>query len=184
MEKTIKELIRILKKNKDINAYALIGGLAVGGWITPRATKDIDLMVDLSGTGSSFIENGLLKDLTDAGFKGSLKIGAPEDDIKLCIQVISTEGVPVDIIIAGRKWEDEIIQDSISIQVLKGVSIPVAKPEGLIVLKLRAGSFQDITDASKLLAEAEYNRQKLLALAKRARVKKKLLRLMKSLGVK
>jgi len=155
----------------------------VGGWITPRVTEDINLVVDLSDTNRSFIENGLFKDLTDAGFKGSLQLSAPEDDIKLCIKVISAEDTPVDIIIAGRKWEDEIIQDNLSIEVLKGVSIPVVKPEGLIVLKLRAGSFQNITDASKLLTDAEYNRQKLLALAKRASVEKKLLRLMKSLGV-
>ncbi|MCC6543056.1 MAG: hypothetical protein IT392_00960 [Nitrospirae bacterium] len=35
------EIIRILEHAGDVKAYALIGGLAVGGWITPRAIRDI-----------------------------------------------------------------------------------------------------------------------------------------------
>jgi len=48
MEKTVKEIIRILEQTGDVKAYALIGGLAVGGWITPRATRDIDILADLA----------------------------------------------------------------------------------------------------------------------------------------
>lgn len=183
MEKTIKKIIKILEKDEHINAYALIGGLALGGWITPRATKDIDLMVDIDKADRSAIENGLLKILTDSGLKGSLKTGAPEDDIKFCIKAVSDQGVPVDIIFVSRKWESEIVKHGARIQIFKGITLPVARPEGLIALKLRAGSFQDIADASKLLMEAEYNRQDLLSLAKRARVDKRLMRLMKSLGL-
>ena len=61
--------------------------------------------------------------------------------------------------------------------------IPLVRPEGLIVLKLRAGSFQDVTDASKLLVEAEYDLKRLRPLAKRARVDKRLERLMEKLGL-
>ncbi|MBI3753070.1 MAG: hypothetical protein HY266_03360 [Deltaproteobacteria bacterium] len=183
MEKTIRKIIGILDKDKHINAYALIGGLAVSGWVTPRATKDIDLMVDLDKADRRAIENGLLKILTDSGFQGSLKTGAPEDDIKFCLKVVSGEGVSVDIIFAGRKWESEIVRSGARARIFKGVILPVARPEGLILLKLKAGSFQDIADASKLLMEAEYDRQALLSLAKRARVDKKLARLMKSLGL-
>ena len=63
------------------------------------------------------------------------------------------------------------------------MTIPLVKPEGLIVLKLKAGSFQDIADASKLLIEAEYDLQKLRRLAKRARVDKRLDRLMEKVGL-
>ena len=56
MEKTLKEIIRILEYAGDVKAYALIGGLAVGGWIAPRATKDIDILADLSVTTRSAIE--------------------------------------------------------------------------------------------------------------------------------
>ena len=51
------------------------------------------------------------------------------------------------------------------------------------MLKLKAGSFQDIADASKLLVEAEYDLQGLHKLAKRARVDKRLERLMKKIGL-
>lgn len=182
MEKTLKEIIRIIEKVEGLKAYALIGGLAVGGWITPRATKDIDILADLNKTDRHSVES-LMGKLKDSGFKVSLEIGGPDDDIKFCIKAVSREGVPVDIIFAGRKWEAEIAEDGLEIEILKGISIPVVKPEGLIVLKLRAGSFQDVADVSKLLTESEYDFQKLLALAKRARVDKKLLRLAERLGL-
>lgn len=182
MEKTLKEIIRILENAGDVKAYALIGGLAVGGWVAPRATMDIDILADLSVTNRSAIEE-VLKKLLNSGFKGRLKIGGPEDDIKFCIKAVSREDVPVDIIFADRKWEAEIVEDGMVVEVLKGLSIPLVRPEGLIALKLRAGSFQDIADASKLLVEADYDLQKLRDLAKRARVDKRLERLMERLGL-
>ena len=182
MEKTIKEIIRILEHTGDVKAYALIGGLAVGGWITPRATRDIDILADLSVTTPAALED-VLKKLLTSGFKGSIEIGGPEDDIKFCIKVVSSDKVPVDIIFTSRKWEAEIVENGAVVEVLKGLSIPLVRPEGLIVLKLKAGSFQDITDASKLLIEAEYDLQKLRQLAKRARVDKRLERLMEKLGL-
>ena len=110
MEKTLKEIVRILEQSGDVRAYALIGGLAVGGWVTPRATMDIDILADLSVTTRSAIEE-VLKRLFAAGFKGSLEIGSPEDDIKFCIKVVSAEKIPVDIIFTRLKWEDEIVED-------------------------------------------------------------------------
>ncbi|MCC7201260.1 MAG: hypothetical protein IT393_01150 [Nitrospirae bacterium] len=182
MEKTLKEIIRILEHAGNIKAYALIGGLAVGGWVTPRATRDIDILADLSVTTRAAIED-LLKKLLIAGFKGSLETGALEDEIKFCIKVLSGENVPVDIIFASRKWEAEIVEEGMVVEVLKGLSIPLVRPEGLIVLKLKAGSFQDVADASKLLVEAEYDLQRLRKLAKRARADKMLGRLMEKLGL-
>ncbi|MBI5199002.1 MAG: nucleotidyl transferase AbiEii/AbiGii toxin family protein [Nitrospirae bacterium] len=182
MEKTLKEIIRILEQAGSVKAYALIGGLAVGGWIAPRATKDIDILADLSVTTRSAIEE-VLKKLLTAGFKGSLEIGGPEDDIKFRIKVVSSEKVPVDIIFASRKWEAEIVEEGLAVEVFKGLSIPLVRPEGLIVLKLKAGSLQDIVDASKLLVEAEYDLKRLRNLAKSARVDKRLERLMEKLGL-
>jgi hypothetical protein len=181
MEKTLKKIINILEKTEGIKAYALIGGLALGGWISPRATKDIDILVDLSNTNYSVIEKGIFKRLRDAGFKGSLETGGHEDDIKFCIKSVSSEGIPVDIIFVDKKWEGEIVEGGMSVEVLKDIFLPVARPEGLIVLKLKAGSFQDVADASRLLIEAEYDLQELLSLAKRAKVDKRLERIMKKL---
>ena len=71
MEKTLKEIIRILGHTGDVKAYALIGGLAVGGWIAPRATKDIDILADLSVTNRSTIKE-VLKNLLTSGQAGRL----------------------------------------------------------------------------------------------------------------
>ena len=72
-----------------------------------------------------------MKRLLTAGFKGSLNIGGPEDDIKFCIKAVSSDKVPVDIIFASRKWEAEIVEEGLVVEVLKGLSIPVVRPEGL-----------------------------------------------------
>ncbi|MBI5560904.1 MAG: nucleotidyl transferase AbiEii/AbiGii toxin family protein [Deltaproteobacteria bacterium] len=182
MEKTLKEIIRVLEHTRGIKAYALIGGLAVGGWIAPRATKDIDILVDLSITNRSAIEE-ILKKLLNSGFKGGLEIGGPEDDIKFCIKAVSSGKIPVDIIFASRKWEAEIAEEGVAVRVLEGISIPLAKPEGLIALKLRAGGFQDVADAARLLMEADYDLQILRKLTKRARVDKRLERMLEKLGL-
>jgi hypothetical protein len=50
----------------------------------------------------------------------------------------------------------------------------VAKPEGIIVLKLRAYSPQDILDIQQLLKIADIDMTKLQYLSKRARVNKRL----------
>lgn len=184
MEKTLRKIIGIMEENPNIKAYAVIGGLAVGGWATPRATKDIDILIELSKTDRAVIEMGVLNALIESGFQGDLKTGGPEDDIKFCIKAVSREGVPVDLIFAARKWECDIAADTLKIELMKGLFLPIVRPEGLVVLKLRAGSFQDIADASKILTETEYDLKKLIAFAKRARVDKRLKRLMERLGLK
>jgi len=112
-----------------------------------------------------------------------LHLGAPEEEIKFCIKAISKEKVPVDIIFVSKKWEEEIVKESLPVKLINDTSIPVVKPEGLIVLKLRAGSFQDIADVAKILRESEYNLQKLITLARQARVDKQLIRLRQQLGL-
>lgn len=128
MEKTLKKIIKILDTDPDIKAYAIIGGLAVGGWVTPRATKDIDILVELPKTDRTAIERGILRNLIKSGFESVLEKGAPEDNIKFCIKAVSKEGVPVDIIFVSRKWEGEVVEDAFKIELMKGISLPIVKP--------------------------------------------------------
>ncbi|MBI4753113.1 nucleotidyl transferase AbiEii/AbiGii toxin family protein [Candidatus Desantisbacteria bacterium] len=183
MEKTIKKIIAILEKVEGIKGYALIGGLAIGGWVSPRTTRDVDLLMNFPQLEPRLIEDKLLNPLKEAGFVSTLQVGDLEDDIKFCIKSVSPDGIPVDIILVAKKWEEEIIVDSIPIEILEGVAIPVVKPEGLVILKLKAGSFQDIADVVKLLIETDYNHEKIITMAKKARVDRKLKILMEKLGL-
>lgn len=51
MRKSFKRIIKFLNnltQEKIIKDYALIGGLAVSSWVIPRATKDINFLIELS----------------------------------------------------------------------------------------------------------------------------------------
>ena len=39
--------------------YAIVGGLAVGAWATPRATRDVDLYIDLDADGRRALQSEL-----------------------------------------------------------------------------------------------------------------------------
>lgn len=85
------------------------------------------------------------------------------------------------LIIGSRKWHMEILKDSARIDSsLFGARINIARPEGLIVMKLKAGGHQDLVDAKNLLGLEIIDREKLFHLAKSARVDKKLIKILKN----
>lgn len=186
MKKTLIAITDFLKKNSDlVDGFALIGGLAIGGWAIPRATKDIDLFVSLKKTDLGVIKK-LVKRLEKNGFEGELYKGDLRESLQYCIKTICKKtNIPVDIIILTKKWEAEIVVAAKKIKIFNDLTMPVAPIEGLIVLKLKAGSIQDIADISKLLIiEDKLDSKKLIKLAKRARVDKNLIRLADKLGIK
>lgn len=130
--------------------YMLIGGLAVGVWAEPRATKDCDVSVRV-GASPVVIRDALAQaglevlrgDLTRAHAKGEAvrlrRIGAAD------------EPIVVDLLFAVTPFEIEALGRRRSLRVL-GVDVPVATPEDLFVFKLIAGRPQDLADAHQLFA--------------------------------
>jgi hypothetical protein len=102
-------------------SHLLIGGLAVGAWGCPRATKDVDFLVrereafDLHGRITTF-----------------------KSDIPIYV-----EGVTVDYLVAEDYGLAHLFDRS-----PRGVVVPI---EALFALKLRAHRRQDITDVSALV---------------------------------
>ncbi len=150
-----------------------MGGLAVSAWTEPRATKDIDFLIKIP----EHLDEGVKK------LKQEIhqKLRCDIEELKtieegLWVLRIKTD-VTVDLIISFLKWQDEIIEDSEEIKIF-GLKIMVARPEGIIILKLCANSPQDIIDAQKLLEVADIDMDKIQSLAKRAGVDKRLGRLM------
>jgi hypothetical protein len=125
-----------------INGFTLIGGLAVSAWSPPRATMDIDFLVLVESTNLDH----LVKALCDAGLKAELRRGGYDDPVPFLIRADS-----LDIIVATKKYEADAIEQSVIVDVL-GRDIPVASPEYLIILKLKAGGPQDILDVQEILA--------------------------------
>lgn len=130
--------------------YMLIGGLAVGVWSAPRATKDCDLSVRVLASSDALHEA-----LADAGLevaRGDLaRAHAAGEAIRLRRRGQVAEPVVVDLLFATTAFEIEALGRRRSLQVL-GVDVPVATPEDLLVFKLIAGRPHDLADAHVLLA--------------------------------
>ena len=157
---TVIELLTDLRAAGCISGFTLIGGLAVSTWSTPRATRDIDLLV--------LVDTDKLQQIVtafcDAGLHAELRRGDYNDPVPYLIRADA-----VDILVATRAYEAEAIQQSINVAVA-GKTVPVASPEFLIVLKLKAGGPQNLLDVQELLASGLVNRELLAELTARYKV--------------
>jgi hypothetical protein len=127
--------------------YALCGGLAMAIYAMPRATLDIDIMIEL---GTLFRTKRAVEDL---GFTLS---GAPMDFhdgkvqiFRLCkIDAVSAEELVLDLLIVTPEtrqvWENRLKVE------WEGGSLSVVSPEGLITLKSFRNSGQDQDDIEYL----------------------------------
>lgn len=136
------DLLTVLQNDGRIKGFTLIGGLAVSAWSPPRATQDIDLLVLLDSDDL----NHLVQALNNAGIKAELRRGGIDDPVPYLIRADN-----LDIIIATKNYEAEAIRKSITVG-FAGMDIPVASPEFLIILKLKAGGPRDLVDVRELLA--------------------------------
>jgi len=105
--------------------HALVGGLAVGAYGAPRATKDVDFLVGEE----AFVHHGMLV---------SFRPGLP----------ISSDGVAVDPISVGND-EHFLRKEFESAATSHG--IPIIGLEPLIYMKLSAGRHRDLDDVTRLL---------------------------------
>lgn len=154
------DLLSELRASGLIDGFALIGGLAVSAWSPPRATMDVDMLV-LARTETL---DRLVQALCDAGLNAELRRGGYDDPVPFLIRADL-----LDIIVATKKYEAETIANSIAVNIA-GRDIPVASPEYLIILKLKAGGPQDLLDVKELLSSNLVDKGELTNLATRYRV--------------
>jgi hypothetical protein len=128
--------------------YAIIGGLAVGAWGFPRATRDIDLLI-VSGTPPE----SLLLFFSQRGY-GTELTRHPGDPLPLMIRLQSPgkpgRTVAIDVIVSTRRWEAEMVAEAHAL-VFGQTRIRVAGPEDIICLKLRVGGPLDMVDAVEMI---------------------------------
>jgi hypothetical protein len=105
--------------------HALCGGIAVGAYGRPRATKDVDFLVGEE----AFVKHGLLVTMNPAV---PTKVGTvPVDSVPLEPHLRALEPI------LDAPAESE--------------GVPVVPPEALIAMKLVAGRLQDQADIASLL---------------------------------
>jgi hypothetical protein len=144
----LEELKSLISKlDSEGIEYALCGGLAMAIYAMPRATLDIDIMIEL---GTLFRTKRAVEDL---GFTLS---GAPMElhggkiqIYRLCkIDALSAEKLVLDLLIVTpetrQAWDRRLTVE------WEGGNLSVVSPEGLITLKSFRSSGQDKDDIEYL----------------------------------
>lgn len=140
----------------DLNAlkirWALIGGLAISVRSVPRFTKDLDFAVAVADDPEA--EQIVLR-LRERGYVPAEVL--EQDYVERLSGVRLEHGgsdVVVDLLFASSGIEGEIVADATTLEVLPGLSVPVATAGHLIALKVLAGRNQDLTDLETLIPDA------------------------------
>jgi hypothetical protein len=137
----LAELIALLRAVGP-TGYVVVGGLAVrllAGERKARLTRDIDLVaMDLGA------KDRLVSHLRTSGYQ----IGVSGGWLRAAVP--GAQRSIVDIaphpVINPRTLEEMTLRESAAVQLVDGVSVPVAAPNDLALLKLAAHREQDIVD--------------------------------------
>ncbi|MGH3865745.1 MAG: nucleotidyl transferase AbiEii/AbiGii toxin family protein [Pseudonocardiaceae bacterium] len=136
--------------------WALIGGFAVSARAEPRFTRDVDVAVLVDGDAAA---EQLVRSLTADGY--GLEALVEQDavgrlaTVRLISPGANGVGVVVDLIFATAGIEAEIVAEAEVLEILPGVSMPVAAAGHLVALKLLARDDETRPqDAADLLALA------------------------------
>jgi hypothetical protein len=127
-------------------AYAIIGGYAVAAWGEERATHDIDFLC-LSNS------QKIVALLREEHVKFEHRFGDWDDPISEVVRIdCDDKDSPFEAdILIGIKGAPTGLFDRVRGLVIENMTIPVASPEDMIILKLLAGSNRDIDDARSIL---------------------------------
>lgn len=120
-------------------AWALVGGCAVSARAEPRFTRDSDMAVAVGGDAESeALVRSLLSDRytplapveqDETGRLATMRLACPSD---------GDDGVVVDLLFASSGIEPEIVAAAETVEIVPGLSMPIATTGHLIALKLLA----------------------------------------------
>jgi len=149
MEKleALKIIGDIFRNNKI--PFALIGAYASSAWGVIRATKDIDILIEIKRDEIDKISS----ELNEKGFQVEIRFGNLEDALAGVIKLNfkSREGdETIDLILGVKRLPKNVFQRAIDLTIFEQI-IPVVSPEDLIVMKLLADSPLDIQDAQGII---------------------------------
>lgn len=133
----------------------LIGGLAVSARSNPRFTLDVDLAV-------AVVDDEAAEELARSLARDGLRLETIVEQEAMgrlaMVRMSSPQGVSIDILVASSGIESEIVRASETLEVVPGITIPVAAVGHLIALKLLSvapGRETDSADLRGLAAVAD-----------------------------
>ena len=125
----------------------IVGGLAVSARCDPRFTRDVDIAVVVDTDEHA---EALVRALTSYGLRTA---GLIEQEAvgRLAMARLSTDdGLSVDLLIASSGIEAEVVASAETLEVVRGMLLPVARTGHLIALKLLSVAPGRETDAADL----------------------------------
>lgn len=139
--------------------WAVVGGLAVSARTAPRFTQDIDLAVAVS---TDVEAERLVSSLARDAFQSTALVEQTATG-RLATARLSRSGsdpddAVVDLLFASSGIESEVVAAAEAVEVLPGLSVPIAQIGHLIALTVLARDdetrLQDLIDLRALLGEA------------------------------
>jgi hypothetical protein len=178
----LTEIVRRLETAKNgglLRGYGLIGGFAAAAWGVPRATHDIDFVLVAGSTDHREIAEAI---------GAQFRAGDPSDPLRGVFHLtIDTKGqvIPIQLILLPTRWTDAVLNGLQTLPILD-CSVPVVSWQTLVLLKLYAGSPQDLTDAEAVLATRQPNAgqlREMISVAHTVGVSKELREFLHRLGI-
>jgi len=139
--------------------YAIVGSVASGFWGDPRATRDVDIVVDLQAKQI----DAFCKSFPEDDFYVSRS--AVQEAVSLCrpFNVIhNTSAYKIDfMIVEPGSWGKDQLLRSVMVEIVPNVRGNVAAPEDVIIGKLiyyrEGGSDKHLRDIASILKVSESN---------------------------
>jgi predicted nucleotidyltransferase len=146
LHSALRALERWLRAEKI--SHVFIGGIAIGFVGKPRTTRDVDAIVLLGDRPvRRFVESA-----EAGGFPARISDATTfAQRSRVFLLRHSDSGVDIDLSAGALPFEEETIRRARRVPVGR-LTVPVATPEDLVILKAIAGRPQDIADISGLLA--------------------------------
>lgn len=137
--------------------WALVGGMAVSVRAEPRTTRDLDVSIavmddlEAEATVRELMSHGYRLHATPLEHLDTNRIAT----VRFLTPSRDPQQVVFDALFASSGIEHEVVASAETIEVLPGLSVPVARLGHLLALKTLAGRHQDITDIKSLIRFAE-----------------------------
>jgi hypothetical protein len=126
--------------------YCIVGGVAIGRWGEPRATKDVDLCLLTSlGDEDKFIGKIL------ETFPARIANAAEFAKANRVLLITASNNVGIDVALGWTSFEQGMVKRASKFNLAPGLQIPTASKEDLVVTKAFAGRPQDWVDVEGIL---------------------------------
>jgi predicted nucleotidyltransferase len=141
--------LEVAAKESDVKVV-IMGGLAVSIYAQPRATLDIDGIIELD---ERYIDN-FLTSAEKRGFSWDKEIPIKRIKGLSFITLYYPDGkVYVDLFLAKGDFQENVIRRSHAVNV-EGVKLDLISPEDLILVKLISDRPKDTEDVRQILLES------------------------------